>query len=369
MGAYHTLELASSALSTGAHKFTLTKQLWDSMHLERLHSASSIKHKAEVAAVAISGTEASVCLITDAMTLQLATIDSKAPQKRASTADRRDKAMKAFYKRVGDAIAQHIPLDRIKALLLAGPGHFKEELRLHLLEVKTASKSSDVMSGLDLAKIVLVQATGGNRATVQAALADPGVARNLADTRAAGDVAAVEAFFQMMREDETRTAYSYKHVRLALDSAAVDTLMLADDLFRSPDVRTRAAYVALAEEARGQGVSVRVVSGMHPAGQQLAMMSGVAALLRYPMPHLQDMVEEAENERKANAAAGGAGPGAGMEGDARDVLELGRGREGAWRGGLDDDSSTEEEREAEADTRDHGWLLAALAAEHAGVAP
>jgi len=81
------------------------------------------------------------------------------------------------------------------------------------------------------------------------------------------------------------------------------------------------------------------------------------------------MVEEAENERKANAAAGGAGPGAGMEGDARDVLELGRGREGAWRGGLDDDSSTEEEREAEADTRDHGWLLAALAAEHAGVAP
>lgn len=43
---------------------------------------------------------------------------------------------------------------------------------------------------------------------------------------------------------------------------------------------------------RGSGGVVHVFSRMHPSGEQLALMTGVAAILRFPMPDLIDLADE-----------------------------------------------------------------------------
>lgn len=49
------------------------------------------------------------------------------------------------------------------------------------------------------------------------------------------------------------------------------------------------------EEVRGAGGTVRIFSSMHVSGEQLAQLSGIAAVLRFPLPD-PDSDAEAEEE-------------------------------------------------------------------------
>lgn len=68
---------------------------------------------------------------------------------------------------------------------------------------------------------------------------------------------------------------------------AIDTLMVTDTLFKSCDLATRLQYVALTESVKEHGGTVRVFSSLHVSGESLAQVSGIAALLRFPMPEEQ----------------------------------------------------------------------------------
>ena len=52
----------------------------------------------------------------------------------------------------------------------------------------------------------------------------------------------------------------------------------------------------LVEGVRANGGKVYVFSSMHISGQQLQQVSGVAAILRYPLPDLDELEELAEEE-------------------------------------------------------------------------
>lgn len=66
------------------------------------------------------------------------------------------------------------------------------------------------------------------------------------------------------------------------------TLLISDKLFRVADVPRRAAYVKLVEEVKQGGGTVHVFSSMHVSGEQLNQLTGIAAVLRFPLPELED---------------------------------------------------------------------------------
>lgn len=84
-----------------------------------------------------------------------------------------------------------------------------------------------------------------------------------------------------------------QHVTEAAKGGAVDTLLLSDDLFRSPSVSQRRTYVELVETVKSAGGDVVIMSSLHVSGEQLSKLCGVAALLRYSVPLLEEE-EEAE---------------------------------------------------------------------------
>ena len=92
----------------------------------------------------------------------------------------------------------------------------------------------------------------------------------------------------LMNNDSSRAAYGYQHVRLALNQMAVDTLMISDVLFRSRNNEQRKKYVKLAEQAKNQTVNVMIFSSMHVSGEQLGQLTGIAAILRYPIEGIDD---------------------------------------------------------------------------------
>ena len=73
-------------------------------------------------------------------------------------------------------------------------------------------------------------------------------------------------------------------------------MLLVDKLFRAQTVAKRAQYVALVEAVQAVGTKVHVFSSGHASGEQLASLSGVAAILRFPLAVEEFIDAEEEDE-------------------------------------------------------------------------
>jgi hypothetical protein len=127
-------------------------------------------------------------------------------------------------------------------------------------------------------------------------LADPSISSRLETTKAFSEVRALDTFFEMLNTDPDRAYYGFAHVRRANEAKAIDTLLVTDELFRSSDMRTRRDYVALVESVKENGGDVKIFSTLHVSGEQLNQLSGVAALLRFPMPEAEVDVDDESGE-------------------------------------------------------------------------
>lgn len=90
MGAYHTLDLELN------RKFSLRKQEWDSVSLERVDIACDPTKSADVAAVVMQEGIAHICLITSSMTLVRAKIDVTIPRKRKGSVQQHEKVLDTY---------------------------------------------------------------------------------------------------------------------------------------------------------------------------------------------------------------------------------------------------------------------------------
>ena len=122
----------------------------------------------------------------------------------------------------------------------------------------------------------------------------------VSDTTAAAEVKVLATFFSLLSEQPQRVTYGYKHVLVAAEQGAIERLLLADDLFRAQHVGKRRQYVSLVEGAREANAGVHIFSSLHVSGEQLSRLSGVAAILRFPLPI--DVEEEGGGEEEEQPA-------------------------------------------------------------------
>lgn len=284
MGAYHTLDLELN------RKFTLTKILWDSIALERVETACDPTQSADVAAVIMQDGLAHVCLITSAMTLVRSKIDVSIPRKRKGNVAQHEKGLAKFYDSLIQSIIRHVNFDVVKCVLLASPGFVKDQFFEYMFQqaVKTDNKVLLENKG----KFMLVHSSSGFKHSLKEVLQDPAVVAKMSDTKAAGEVKALEQFYTTLQCEPAKAFYGKKHVLKAADAQAIETLLISDNLFRCQDVATRKEYVQLVDSVRDSGGEVKIFSSMHVSGEQLAQLTGVAAILRFPMPELEDSEDE-----------------------------------------------------------------------------
>jgi protein pelota len=54
----------------------------------------------------------------------------------------------------------------------------------------------------------------------------------MADTKALGEVRALEAFYSLLQTEPAKAFYGVNHVEKACEAQAIETLLISDDLFR-----------------------------------------------------------------------------------------------------------------------------------------
>jgi protein pelota len=300
----------------------------------------------------VSGTaSATLALVGGSTTSIRARLEAALPKKKGAAAAHgaHDKALAAFYDKVAAAIARHVDWGVVRCLVIAGPGFGKDGLaaRLAARTSESAGGSGGVPGGggddrkaLAAAlkdRVVLAHASSAYKHSLREVLADPSLAAKvrrggsegearrggvcacplfflsthppsffsliiihlhiihldspfsqIADTKAARETAALASFFEALATDSDRAWYGPAHVAAAAAAGAVGTLLLSDSLVRAAAPPARRAYAALADTVRASGGVVHTLSGGHVSGEQLDQVTGVAALLRFPMPELDD---------------------------------------------------------------------------------
>jgi len=206
LGAYHTVHLELQ------RDFTLSKDRWDIVCLDRLAEAADPVRGAEVAAVAMEGTGlAHVCLIGGSMTVTRAKIEVSIPKKRAG-ASGHGKAVERFYRAVHAAVSKHVDFTTIKAVLVGSPGFVGADFLEHMFAEAVRQGERPIIE--NRAKFVLCRASSGHKRAVGEMLENPAVAGQLLETRVVADVRAFTDFSRMLGEDPDRAYYGFNHVKV-----------------------------------------------------------------------------------------------------------------------------------------------------------
>lgn len=287
MGAYHTLDLEMN------RKFSLRKPVWDSIALERVDTACDPTKSADVAAVIMQEGLAHVCLITPSMTLVRAKIDVTIPRKRKGFVGQHEKGLTKFYDNILQAILRHINFEIVKCILICSPGFVKDQFFDYMIQYAVKTDNKILLDNKP--KFMLVHSSSGFKHSLREVLQDPAVINKMSDTKAAGEVKAMETFYTTLQCEPSKAFYGKKHVEKANEAQAIETLLISDTLFRCQDINLRKEYVSLVESVRDYGGEVKIFSSLHVSGEQLEQLTGVAAILRFPMPELEEDSEEEDD--------------------------------------------------------------------------
>merc|ERR1711862_16063 len=277
--------------------FSIEKLCWDQIFLDRIDEACDIEKGAEVAAVVMQLGLANVCLVTDYMTIVKAKIEKNIPKKRTMSNDHSKSIMK-FFEGVYQALLRHVDFTKIKCVLLASPGFVKDDFFKYIVRESVRKEDRPYIENKH--KFVLCKSSSGHKQSLEEVFADPCIVSKLTDTKMVKEINVLNKFMRMMDTNPDKAYYGFNHVLRANEELAIQSLLVTDQLFRNSDVKVRKQYVSLVESVKENGGDVYVFSTLHVSGIQLQQVSGVAAILRFPLPDIVDELDLLDDDNESD---------------------------------------------------------------------
>lgn len=284
MGAHHTLEVELN------NKMTLGKDCWDTMHLDSLDQATDVHKTSEVAVILMEAGTANFHLLTAVLAKDVFRVSLSLPRKRVTTTGY-DKTVIRFYEQVYQGIKDHIDLNLVKCVLMAGPGFVKDDFLTWMQQKAVQNQDTQIMQKKSV--FISVHASCVHKQALKELLADEQVQKSIANTKAAAHLKALEEFYMMVQKEPDRVCYGPQQVKEAIEKCAVQTLMVVDSIFRNANVALRKQYIEMVDTAKDQGATFHVFSSQHVSGEQLQQLSGIAGVLRFPLPEIGDIDSDA----------------------------------------------------------------------------
>ncbi|ODV79422.1 uncharacterized protein CANTADRAFT_51682 [Suhomyces tanzawaensis NRRL Y-17324] len=291
LNSYHTAEVELGK------DITILKESWDQYDMKLLDELASIEKKADIGAIVLQEGIAHFCYVTESMTKLQAKVEKSIPRKNKDYGNSEvEKAMNKFYAMVIDTMVRNFDFNKLKVIIIASPGFVGKTLYEKILQECSNSnhESSKVYNDIlkNKHKFLVAHSSTGYLQGLQEVMEDPATKKRLSDTRFLKESEVLDQFHLALNLDDGRAWYGLDEVTKAIDMDAVRYLMVTDTLFRSDDIQQRKDYIELTERAKRNGAEVFIFSSLHESGIQLDQLTGIAALLKYPVPDLDDSDEE-----------------------------------------------------------------------------
>lgn len=279
-GSFHTFTIETNK------PLELRKKLWDSNSIETLRESTEklSSSDAHLVVVLMQHRHAEIYLLGKGVTVLCSKVEASSSMGNG----RKASLGNVFFREVFGAIMKHVDFKAVKSVVIASDGSTKDEFRRFvLLEAKRLrmkcieeNKTRIVVVGLECNKSDHV---------LKEILGDSTVMNSIKDSKVGLEIRAFRELWDMVCGNSDRACYGPKSVESAQEMRAIETLLITDELYRSAEIGTRQKYTSLVKSVRESGGKALVYSSTHVLAQQLAQLTGVAAILRFPLPDLEDM--------------------------------------------------------------------------------
>jgi protein pelota len=262
-GAHHTLSIALN------QPLTIVKKEWPNHLLDRLTRASKTEKPMIILAIDDEG-------FAIAETRQYG-VDIKVEERMKLPgkleADKRLTATNAYFKRAVNSLNQ-LWFPRHSPIVIVGVGFVKNNFAKFL-------KDEDA----DMAKSVVdvKSVNNGGVSGIYEALRSGVLLKAAAQMRVVDETEVMEEVMKRLGKGEGMVTYGLEAVENAVQMGAVEKLILADTMLRESGEEQRLHLETLMREVEQRRGSITVVSTEHEAGAKLLALSGIAALLRFPI--------------------------------------------------------------------------------------
>ncbi len=263
-GAHHTL---SVTLNT---PITVVKNEWAKHHLDRLQRASRASEKP---LIVVSIDDEGYAIATTAQYGIEERIEERVKLPGKLEGDKRETAKSEYFRRVLKSLRQvwssgHCPI------VLIGAGFVKNDFA-RFLENEVGDVAKSV---LDVKSV-----NNGGVAGIYEALRSGVLLKAMKRLRVAEETKVIEEVLEKLGKGESTIAYGLDDVEKAVKMGAVERLILADSMLRESSDEKRLLVEIAMKETEQKGGRIYVVSTEHEAGAKLISLSGLVALLRFPI--------------------------------------------------------------------------------------
>jgi protein pelota len=262
-GAHHTLSIVLN------QPLTIVKKEWPKHLLDRLTRASRTEKPIIILAIDDEG-------FAIAETKQYG-VDIKVEERvklpGKLEADKRKAATKDYFKRAVNSLNQFWSTSH-SPIVIVGVDFVKNNFAKFLSDEAT-----------DMAKMVVdvKSVNNGGVSGIYEALRSGVLLRTAKQMRVVYETEVMEEVMKRLGKGEGTVTYGVEAVENAVGMGAVEKLVLADTLLRESGDEQRFHLEKLMQEAEQRRGSITVVSTEHEAGAKLLALSGIAALLRFPI--------------------------------------------------------------------------------------
>ncbi|GMM48832.1 ribosome dissociation factor [Pichia kluyveri] len=280
LSSYHTATVMIN------EQVKIFKEIWDSHDDEIIDNACNAM-KAEVGAIVLEEGVSHTCLITDSMTILRNKIEKSIPKKRRGDSSAHDKALNIFLNNTALAALRNLDILNLKAIVVASPGKLQNQLIEKIFE--EINKSSDKELIRCKSKFISATSSTGYLQGLEEVLKTPSIKKQLSDTKVQKNVALFDEFSKHLNNDDYRAFYGEEEVKKALEiGGAIKVLLITDTLLKNDDVNKRRHYIDIVERVKEDNGDVSIFSSLHDSGKQLDQLTGIAVILNYPVPDLEE---------------------------------------------------------------------------------
>nr|XP_004249791.1 protein PELOTA 1-like [Solanum lycopersicum] len=170
---------------------------------------------------------------------------------------------------------KHIDMDVIPNMVIASKDSIKDDFRAYLLLEAQKRKIKSIER--NESRILMI-----HQNNIKDILSDKVIKNMNANTKV------IEKFMDMVINKCDWVCYGTKSVEYAHELLAIDTLLITEELSEKKDIKLRKKYSKLKKLVQEAGGKVIQFSDVE--GDKLAQMTGIAAILRFPIPNIDDLV-------------------------------------------------------------------------------
>lgn len=268
LDSHHTINLEIHS------QFVIKKENWSKFHLIRLKDAVSEKEQHKFLITVVDEREATIGLVTNIGIKIIAHFHETIPGKHFKIAYH-DQSMQNFYQKISTVLIENTKKYDIQTIIVAGPGftkeHFIKHLRQNVSEIKVP--------------ISMDNASSASKSGVYEVIKRGATSKILGKLRLIQEEVLINEVLRRLGKNLNDVTYGFDEIQKLVQSQpnAIDKLLMTDIFLREQSIERRKQSDDLIRSIEENKGKIFIISTLHPAGEQLSSLGGIATLLRYPI--------------------------------------------------------------------------------------